>query len=349
MPAGKYDLAGYEWDYQQFFPTDLFYRITDLRVDSPDLVLDEARRRRRRERITRNGKLLILAIDHPGRRVTPCRDNPLRMGNRHEYLARAVRILMDDAFDGVMGTTDFIEDIILTNALRKQDGGTSFLDEKVIIGCMNRGGWAGVEGEIDDAFTCFTAESILKMNLDGGKMFFRVDPADPRSLIVIRDAAAAVTALSRAGLPAFVEPMTCKRHPDGRYEIMKDADNILKDAGAAAALGESAAGTWLKLQCCEELERVSRATTLPILMLGGPAGDTPEGTIRDFHRGMRSGGNIRGAMVGRNITFVKDDDPRAVAHAISAVIHEARTPEDAIDLLHETRGKDIDALTRFAP
>jgi DhnA family fructose-bisphosphate aldolase class Ia len=201
---------------------------------------------------------------------------------------------------------------------------------------------------MDDAFTCFSARSIRRMNLDGGKMFFRVDPKDPRSLVCIRDAARAVTKLKRAGLPAFVEPMTVERTSDGSYKILRDYANILKDAGAAAALGEIANGTWLKLQYCEGMEHVSRATTLPILMLGGPAAESPEGTIRDFHKGMQAGGNIRGAMVGRNITFVKDDDPRAAAHAISAVIHAGKSPEEAIDELQAIRGKEIGMLTRFA-
>jgi hypothetical protein len=48
---------------------------------------------------------------------------------------------------GVLGTPDIVEDLLLLGAL----------DDKVVIGSMNRGGLAGTSFEIDDRFTGYDA------------------------------------------------------------------------------------------------------------------------------------------------------------------------------------------------
>lgn len=146
------------------------------------MILTEATCRRRRSRLALDGKLVVLATDHPGRRVTNLPGYPLGMGDRHSYLARALRVLTTPGCDGIMGTTDFMEDILIVNALVRQAGGHSLIDDKVLVGCMNRGGHAGVVGEIDDRFTCFTARQPECMNFDGGKLMYRLDPEDERSI-----------------------------------------------------------------------------------------------------------------------------------------------------------------------
>ena len=60
----------FEFAYDRFFPESIFDKITDLRVTDPGIVLKSAGRRKRRERLTVDGKLAILAADHPARRVT---------------------------------------------------------------------------------------------------------------------------------------------------------------------------------------------------------------------------------------------------------------------------------------
>ena len=114
------------------------------------------------------------------------------------------------------------------------------------------------------------------------------------------------------------------------------------DAGAAAALGETSLYTWLKLSYNENFERVARSTTLPILLLGGPAKESPVETIRSFADGMKSAPNVRGSMVGRNVTFVQDDDPRAIAMSLSMIIHEGYAIEQAIEYIRTKRDEDID-------
>ncbi len=337
-------MLSYKFNLEDFFPKKLFYQITDVRVDRPEAVIDHAQSRKRRTRLTNDGKLVILAADHPGRRVTLLRNDPIGMGDRYEYLGRVLRVLTDDRFDGVMGTTDMVEDILIVDYLYKQKTGRSFTDGKVITGCMNRGGHAGSVYELEDNFTSFTAESLKKMNLDGGKMMYRLDQSDHGSLLTIRECADAVTELSRLGLYAFIEPVTVESM-EKNHSFKTDIETLVKDVGAAAALGETSLKTWLKISYNEDFERVARATTLPILLLGGPAKDSPKDTISAFAKAMKAAPNVRGAMVGRNVTFVKDGDPRAVAMALSMVVHEGYSAEDAMKYMDGSMGVGMDFFT----
>lgn len=337
----------FNFKLEDFFPKKLFYEITDARIDRRDEVIEHAKRRKRRDKLTRDGKLIILAADHPGRRVTALRNDPIGMGDRFEYLGRVLRVITDKDFDGVMATTDMIEDMMVVDYLYKKETGRSFLDEKVIIGCMNRGGHAGSIFEMEDVFTSYTAESLKSMNLDGGKMMYRLDPSDHGSLVTIRECARAVTELSRLGLYSFIEPATVEGR-DKKYAFKTDLETLVRDAGAAAALGETSLYSWLKLSYNEDFERVARATTLPVMLLGGAAKESPVETIRSFEKAMKSAPNVRGAMVGRNVTFVLDDDPRAIAMAISAIIHEGHTVERATEVIAAKRGEGMDFFSAWA-
>ena len=82
-------------------------------------------------------------------------------------------ILVDDrpGVNGVLGSADVLEDLLLLGAL----------DGKVVIGSMNRGGLADTVFEIDDRFTGYDAAAVGRMGFDGGKMLMRIDPDDPAS------------------------------------------------------------------------------------------------------------------------------------------------------------------------
>ncbi len=346
MSTATYSLGTYCFRPEEFLPQKLFEAITDVRVNDPETIVREATGRRRRPRLTLDGKLVVVATDHPGRRVTNLPGDPLGMGDRHSYLARALRVLSTPGCDGIMSTSDFMEDVLIVNALVRQAGGPSLIDGKVLIGCMNRGGHAGVVGEIDDRFTCFTARQLKRLNFDGGKLMYRLDPEDERSIKSISDCAQAMTELYREGLYSFLEPMSVQRKPGGGYEIVKTVETLVRDVGAAAAMGESAARTFLKIPYVEGYERVARATTLPILMLGGPPRESPVSTLNEFAAGMRAAANVRGVMVGRNVTYVQMDDPRAVAAAVCGIVHDGLTAEQSLERLAEERGREMEF---FAP
>lgn len=341
----EYKIDDYKFDPTTFFPSELFEEITEIRVRNGDLILKEANSRKKRDTLAKDGKLLILATDHPARRVTSIREESLKMGDRHEYLARIVRVLTGSGFDGVMGTTDMIEDLFLVNYLIKQKGGESFLDEKVILGCMNRGGLLDTVFEMDDTFTSFTPTSIKEMRLDGAKIMYRLDPDDPGAGRTITTTAHIITELNKLDITVFLEPLSVEKTDQG-YSVKKDYTTLIKDIGVATALGNSSRKLWLKLPYCEGFDKVVKATTCPILMLGGPAREDPTGTIEDFVQGMKTSPKVRGALVGRNVSFPFKDDPLAVASAIAGVIHNDYSTEEAIECLMETRGKDMDILTK---
>ena len=160
--------------------------------------------------------------------------------------------------DGLLGSPDIIEDLALLGAL----------DEKIVIGSMNRGGLAGAVFELDDRFTGYTAEAIVAAGLDGGKMLLRIADDDPGTLPTLTACAEAVDALAARGLMAMIEPFAARRE-NGKAKVVLDPDATIRAIGIASALGATSAYTWLKLPVIEEMERVMAATTLPTLLLGG--------------------------------------------------------------------------------
>ena len=339
--------GAYAFDLDRFFPEDVFWRITDVRVDKPEVVALEQRSRKRRTHLAPDGKLVILAADHPARMSTATPSDPLGMTNRHAYLGRVLRALVGGLIDGLMATPDVLDDVFIVNHLVKQGGGPSFLDGKVLLGSMNRSGLAGTSFEMDDDMSAYSADGIAEANLDGAKVLWRLDPNEAgsgRTLMYIADA---VSELSAMGLPSFLEPLPVKKTESG-YQPIKDPIELLKQIGVLAGLGGNTARTWLKIPVCEDYERVVRATTMPLLMLGGASHDNPEPTIREFARGLGGGPNVRGAMVGRNVIYPGQDDPLAVGNVISEIIHDGIAADEALGRLSLYRDQNIHLLTEYA-
>ncbi|MGD0422476.1 MAG: hypothetical protein ABSA92_03335 [Candidatus Bathyarchaeia archaeon] len=336
--------SSYEFDLQVFFPERIFRTITEVRVDNPGIIEKSAMCRKRRQKLTSDGKLAILACDHPARGITRSGSDPLLMGNRREYLGRALRVILSPEFDGVMGTTDIIEDLLIVDQLFVDRGGESFLDNKVLIGCMNRGGLSGSSFEMDDRFTSFTAESINHLRLDGAKFMFRLDLKDDRTLRTIESCARAVTELNKYSIPAFLEAFTVEHAANG-YKMVKTAEGLIKAIGVATALGDSSRGIWLKIPYCDGFDTVAKATTCPILMLGGEALGDPAPVLREFTKGLAAGSNVRGALVGRNILFPGREDPSAIANAVSRIVHQNYSMEQAMSHITSVHGKALDRLT----
>ena len=103
-----YSIGDYKFLTEEFFPVRIKDLITTVRVDRSEVIMAEALSRVRRPKLTRDGKLTVLATDHPARRVTGSGSDPMAMGDRLEYLGRILRVLVTGQFDGVMGPTDII-------------------------------------------------------------------------------------------------------------------------------------------------------------------------------------------------------------------------------------------------
>jgi hypothetical protein len=113
-----------------YFPRPLFDRITEIRVRRPEVVMEESVSRARAPGLTRDGRLMLLAADHPARMVLRAGTDPMAMGNRWLLLARVLRVLTAPECDGVMATPDVIEDLLIANRIVKEAGGQEVLDGK---------------------------------------------------------------------------------------------------------------------------------------------------------------------------------------------------------------------------
>ena len=116
--------------------------------------------RRRRASLSDDGRLLLIAADHPARGALAVRDDARAMASRPVLLERLATALQRPGVDGVLGTPDVLEDLLLSG----------LLDDKVVVGSMNRGGLQGAVFELDDRFTAYDADTIAANGLDGGKM-----------------------------------------------------------------------------------------------------------------------------------------------------------------------------------
>ncbi|MBK8314520.1 MAG: hypothetical protein IPL01_11075 [Acidobacteria bacterium] len=316
---------------KDFLPARLIGRITELRVTDPEFPLRAARSRRRREKLTADGRLNILAADHPARRVLAIPGNPLGMADRHDYLARIVRVLQRDEVDGVMATMDILEDLLVLHELLAEDGSAPLLDGKLLIASLNRGGLSGVSWEMDDPMTGATPATVAAWNLDGAKILLRICDDEPDSLRTITATVRAITELNAFGLPMFLEPLPTVKTEKG-YKVVKTSEALTRIVGAASALGDSSRHLWLKLPYCENYEAVVQATTLPILLLGGESTGDPTQFMREVEAGMSAGSNVRGVLVGRNVLYPGDADPADVAAAIGRILRNQASAETALDV-----------------
>ncbi len=305
---------------RNFLPATLLARLTEIRISDPDRSFRAAKNRDRRDCLTNDGRLNILAADHPARRVTGIGDNPIAMTDRHEYLARILRVLGSNLVDGVMATMDIIEDLLVIDDLTRESGEPPLLDHKLIIASLNRGGIAGSSWEMNDPMTGPTPATCAEWRLDGAKVLMRLSDDDPASLKTMMASVQAINEANALKLPMFLEPLPVIKTEKG-FKVIKTAEALSKIVGVASALGDSSRYLWLKLPYCENYEIVARSTTLPILLLGGEAAGDATPILREIAAGLAAGANVRGALVGRNVLYPGAVDPLSVAEAAGRLIH----------------------------
>jgi len=310
---------------------EVYTSIAELRVRDPTLAARLAAKRRRRRELTDDGRLAILAADHPGRMVTAIRGDSVRMGDRRELLSRIVRVLSGSRFDGVLATADIIDELLI---IGHAAGGraSKLLDGRVLIGSMNRGGLAGSAFELDDAETGYDADGLVAMNMDGGKFLLRLDPEDRDSGRTLEYCVRAVRRCGEKGLPIFVEPLPVNSKAGAKLD--RDPEKIIRLVGVVSALSSSSARMWLKLPYCEGFDRVVRSTTLPILLLGGEATNDIDELLLEVEAAMRAGPNVRGVLMGRSLLYPPVGDPASIASAVASMVHRgvsARTARREIE------------------
>ena len=289
---------------------DQLKAIRQIRTRRPQAIAEAAAHRKRRGALLgEDDQLFIIAADHPARGALRVGDRPMAIADRADLLERMSLALSRPGVDGVLGTADIIEDLLLLGVL----------DDKVVIGSMNRGGLAGTVFEIDDRFTGYDAAAIARMGFDGGKMLFRIDPDDPATVTTMESCARAVSELAGHGLMAMIEPFISHR-VDGRCRNDLSPDAVIRSIAVASGLGTTSAYTWLKVPVVEDMERVLAATTLPALLLGGEVSADQDAVFTKWRKVLQLP-SVHGLVVGRTLLFPPDDD---VAGAVDAAVSLVR-------------------------
>jgi DhnA family fructose-bisphosphate aldolase class Ia len=284
--------------------------LTTTRLREPERIDHLWAARRRRPLVGDDGRLLLVACDHPARGALGVRDDGMAMASRSDTLERLATALSRPGVDGVLGTPDVLEDLLLLG----------LLDDAVVVGSMNRGGLQGASFELDDRFTAYAAADLARRGLDGGKMLTRVDLADEGTAATLAASARAVTELADAGLMAMVEPFWSSRGADGRVVNHLDPDSVIRSVHVAAGLGATSARTWLKLPVVDDMARVLDASTMPALLLGGDPTADPEQTYATWADALTCP-SAAGLVVGRALLYPPDGDVAAAVDVAAHLVH----------------------------
>jgi DhnA family fructose-bisphosphate aldolase class Ia len=281
--------------------------VTELRASDPGAITRAWQDRVTRPTIRGNGRLMIVAADHPARGALGVGSRPTAMNSRTDLLDRLRAALADPGVDGVLATSDILDDLVVLGAL----------EDKVVFSSFNRGGLAGASFEFDDRMTAATAASTAAARMNGGKMLCRIDLDDAGTVATMAACAQAVDELAAYGLIAMLEPFMSTRL-DGKVCNDLSPDAVIKSIHIAQGIGSTSAYTWMKLPVVPEMDRVMEATTLPTLLLGGDPAD-PDEAFASWEKALGLP-SVRGLIVGRTLLYPPDDDvASAVATAVSMV------------------------------
>lgn len=347
-----------KFDVNEFLPAEIWSELKELRKRRKgylkELVKSEGNERVRREELTEDGNLIILATDGPARGIMSSGIDELAMANRRNYIGRILRVICGNPqVDGILGTPDVLEDLLLLNYLNKQHGGEDFLSRRLLIGVMNRLGIRDSVFELDDGMSAYTATQARETGLDGVKMMFRYAPESSDSKKTIEYCLQAMDECHNYDLPVFLEVIAVKLR-EGKLEQKEDIESLMQAVCIATALSSSSVGTWLKLPYIKgsnglTFKDVINTTSYPTMILGGAATGRPEELISKVNEAMEAGAS--GGLIGRTLLFPDPSDPYAVGKAVSEVIHNRRrnseeTLTNAMQLVSTEAGNGMDRFTK---
>jgi DhnA family fructose-bisphosphate aldolase class Ia len=257
-----------------------------------------------------DGRLFIVAADHPARGSLAVRTDPFAMANRYELLQRLALALSRPGCDGVLGTPDIIDDLALLGAL----------DNKLAVGSMNRGGLRGAVFEMDDRYTGYNVSAMVAARLDAAKVLVRVDLTDPSTVRTLEATAQAVNEAAAAELPILLEPFI-SRVVGGNVANDLSTEAVISAVAIASGLGNSSAYTWLKLPVVDQMERVMESATLPTLLLGGDSGGNPDELYTAWQSALVLPG-VHGLVAGRSLLYPADNEVAQAVDVAASLVHD---------------------------
>ena len=283
--------------------------LSTIRATQPDAIATALSERVRRPLMQNDNKLFIVAADHPARGALSVGPDATAMANRYELLQRLVIALSNPKVDGVLATPDIIDDLALLGVL----------DNKIVVGSLNRGGLRGASFEMDDRFTSYSVGAIADQGLDFAKTLLRINYDDAGSLETIESNAHAVDEAVSYEIPIMLEPFI-SRWVDGKAINDLSTEAVIRSVAIAAGLGSSSAYTWLKLPVVENMEAVMSATTLPTLLLGGDPDEAPDEVYEAWSRALTIPG-VFGLTVGRTLLYPRNGDVAQAVDIAASLVH----------------------------
>jgi len=286
-----------------------YTKLCDDRVNNPAKLHILLKGRKRRAKLTKDGKLFIVAADHTARGIISASGQPLAMADRYDLLDRLIRALAVPGVDGILATPDLVEELAYFGAL----------DNKLIFGSINRAGILGADWELDDRQSAYDVAGIKEFGLDGGKTLLRIEKSDPGVLRTIEMVASVNSALARAKKLSIIEPLPYIKNTLGKFELQNDIQELVRVIGIASALGTTSAYTWLKVPAFEDFKYAARATSLPLMLLGGDPGKDWQATFNKWEQAFKFE-NVRALIPGRALLFSPElSVEQAVSKAVSIV------------------------------
>ena len=245
---------------------------------------------------------MIVAADHPAR-------GALRAGERGRWpwptgptcSSGCASRCPARASTACSAPPDILEDLLLLGAL----------EDKVVIGSMNRGGLAG------HGVRARRPVHRLRRRRDRAGWASRAarccsasTPTTRRRSRTLEACADAVSDLAGAradgdGRAVHLPP---RRRPGPQRPVRRGRDP--RPSTIAAGLGTTSAYTWLKVPVVDDMERVLAATTLPALLLGGEVAADQDAAFAAWQQGAGAA-QVRGLVVGRSLLYPPDDDVAA--------------------------------------
>ncbi len=286
-----------------------FERLRDVRAHRPEQIREAFDGRQRRDVLRGDGRLFIIAADHPARGALAVGKNATAMADRYGLLERLAVALENPGVDGVLGTPDIIDDL----------AALGLLNDKVVVGSMNRGGLRGAAFEIDDRYGAYDVSTMAARGIDFAKTLIRVNLADPATAPTLEATAKAVNDAAAAQLPIMLEPFMSEWR-DGRIVNDLSTDAVILSIAIASGLGADSSYTWMKLPVVEDMERVMAATTMPTLLLGGDSGVDPDETFAAWEDALSLPG-VRGLTVGRTLLYPPDGDVAGAVDTAARLVH----------------------------
>ncbi|MDR1512916.1 MAG: deoxyribose-phosphate aldolase [Propionibacteriaceae bacterium] len=256
-------------------------------------------------------QILLVAADHPARAAQAVGRDEHAMADRRDLLDRMREALSRPGVDGVLGSPDIVDDLLLTGDL----------DGKLIFGTMNRGGLRGSVFEFEDRMTAYTPAALKALGADGGKTLTRICPEDPGTVKTLQWTAEAITGCADLGLHCMVEPFW-SHWVDGKVVHDYSPERVNLSMQVASGLGATSAHTILKVPVVDQMERVMAATTLPTVLLGGDPDGAPDQVLASWQAALALPAVI-GLTVGRTMLYPRDGDVAKAVDTAAALLRRS--------------------------